>query len=187
VPGLMSGDWKRGTSRDSSASSLMRGQRRTYRLPRQPPTLTQRYLSGIPTLPDAERQLRDFGRRARAVLPECGRLSGRRPAGAVRQLRYVPRLRKRLRRPTCWSARVAMRRLSSSVTLVGLLSGGEFTGVGCILSCSSSKKLTEEAARAAARTAAGEAAATASGRRGRSRRSIEPPATADVRRPRGQR
>ena|SRR5437870_3603834 len=40
MPGLMSGDWKRGTVSGPQRLQPVRGQRRTYRLPRQPSTLT---------------------------------------------------------------------------------------------------------------------------------------------------
>jgi hypothetical protein len=39
MPGLMSGDWKRSTVLGPQRLQPMRGQRRTYRQPRQPPTL----------------------------------------------------------------------------------------------------------------------------------------------------
>jgi hypothetical protein len=40
MPGLMSGDWKRDTVSGPQRLQPLRGQRRTYRLPRQPSTLT---------------------------------------------------------------------------------------------------------------------------------------------------
>src|SRR6266851_193488 len=40
MPGLMSGDWKRSTVSGPQRLQPVRGQRRTYRLPRQPSTLT---------------------------------------------------------------------------------------------------------------------------------------------------
>src|SRR5229473_3013238 len=40
MPGLMSGDWKRGTVSGPQRLQPVRGQRRIYRLPRQPSTLT---------------------------------------------------------------------------------------------------------------------------------------------------
>src|SRR5712692_8161864 len=41
MPGLMSGDWKRSTVSGPQRLQPVRGQRRTYRLPRQPSTLTR--------------------------------------------------------------------------------------------------------------------------------------------------